>query len=308
MYKIKEKPEDFEVEEITNIAPKEKGKYSLWWMTKTNYTTQDAISKIAKKLRTKERLIGFAGTKDKKAVTKQLISVAYTPKHRIKTLSLQDISLEFYGFSENPVSLGDLEGNSFKIIIRNLDEIPDIENKQVKNFYGEQRFSKQNAEIGKLIIKRDFKKAAEMIAETEDKVKEYLEENKTDYVGALRKLQIKVLKLYAHSYQSYMWNKTAEKAEEDKEIPIIGFDTETEDAKMKEMMKEEGITYRDFIIKQIPELSSEGGKRELFVKPTNFSITEKGEDELNENKKKIKLEFSLPKGSYATEVIRQLFS
>ena len=73
-------------------------------------------------------------------------------------------------------------------------------------------------------------------------------------------------------------------------------------------MKEEGIKYRDFIIKEIPELSSEGGIRKLFVRPLNFEAVEKGEDELNDGKYKIKLRFFLPKSSYATEVIRQMFT
>jgi len=312
MHKIKEKPEDFIVEEVTIVQPVKKGNYSLWWMSKKDVTTADAVKKIARKLGIRERFVGFAGTKDKKAITKQLISISRISPGRIERLNIEGIKLEFYGYSGKPVSLGDLEGNKFEITVRNLDEIPVVKNKEIKNFYGEQRFSIQNAEIGKDIIKKNFKSAAQKIAETENDVKDYLSINETDYIGALRKLPIKILKLYVHAYQSFLWNKMAELFDDNIELPVIGFDTEIEDERIRQLaekiMKEEGITYRDFIIKEIPELSSEGGKRKLFAKPSDFEIVEKGEDELNREKYKIKLKFFLPKASYATEAIRQIFT
>lgn len=313
MYKIKEKPEDFIVEEATNIEPRKKGEYSLWWMKKEDITTAEAVKIISRKLGLRERFVGYAGTKDKKAITKQLISVSRVPKAKIDGLELDKrIKLEFYGYSDSPVSLGDLEGNWFDITVRDLDRIPKIENKKIKNYFGEQRFSENNAEVGKLIVKRNFRKAAEMMAETQKEVNDYLQKNTTDSVGALRQIPLKLLKLYIHAYQSYLWNKIAEQIDEDTELPIIGFDTETEDGKIgkiiSNIMKEEGINFRDFIIKEIPEISSQGGKRNLYVKPTGFEIAEKGEDELNKGKYKIKIKFFLPKASYATETIRQMFT
>lgn len=312
MYKIKEKPGDFVVEEVTSVIAKKGGKYSLWWMTKKDYTTVDAVGRIARALRIKDRFVGFAGTKDRRAITKQVISISMVFRAKVEKLEFDDIKLEFYGYSDKPVSLGDLEGNKFKIVVRNLDEVKEIEVKKVKNFFGEQRFSKQNTEIGRAIVKKDFESAARKIAETEKDVRDYLEDNKTDFIGALRKVPKKILKIYAHSYQSLLWNKIAGKVDEDMDIPLIGFDTEIQDMKIKEtieeLMKEEGLTYRDFIIKEIPELSAEGRQRRVFVRPEGFEILEKGDDELNKGKYKLKISFFLPKGSYATEVIRQLFA
>jgi tRNA pseudouridine13 synthase len=312
MYKIKEKPEDFIVEEVTAVEPAKNGGYSLWWMKKEDLSTLEAVRIISKKLRVRERFIGYAGAKDKRAVTRQLISIPRIPKQKIWGLNLNKIALEFYGYSENPVSLGDHIGNKFEITVRNLDEIPKIEAVKIKNYFGEQRFSKDNADIGKLIIKKEFRKAAEMMAETQKSVKEYLQENKTDSVGALRRIPLRLLKLYIHAYQSYIWNKAAEKIDDAADLPIIGFDTDIEDKKIKNIidsiMGEEGITYRDFIIKGIPEISAEGGRRELYVKPTDLETAEKDDDELNKGKYKIRLRFFLPKGSYATEVIKQIFT
>lgn len=82
-------------------------------------------------------------------------------------------------------------------------------------------------------------------------------------------------------------------------LPIIGFDTETT-KEVNEILKKEGIKLRDFIIKEIPELTSEGTTRELFVEIRDLKI--------NDIETSYLLSFSLPKGSYATEVIRQMFS
>jgi tRNA(Glu) U13 pseudouridine synthase TruD len=96
-------------------------------------------------------------------------------------------------------------------------------------------------------------------------------------------------------------------------IPIVGFGTDIESIEdselkniIKDILKQEEITTRDFIMPAIKELSAEGSERDLFVIPKNIEvITEK--DELNENKLKTIVSFSLPKGSYATVVIDYFF-
>ena len=55
----------------------------------------------------------------------------------------------------------------------------------------------------------------------------------------------------------------------------------------------------------MPELSSEGNERDLIVK-VNVSITFEN-DEINKNKLKAILSFSLDKGAYATIVIKKMF-
>lgn len=56
----------------------------------------------------------------------------------------------------------------------------------------------------------------------------------------------------------------------------------------------------------MPELTSEGGFRDLFFE-MNFKILEINNDELNKNKQKIKINFTLPKSCYATVALKSLF-
>ena len=295
MYKIKQSPEDFIVKEISNVEINETGGYSYFLLKKKNYTTVRALQHIAQVLRIPLKRLGFAGTKDKNAVTEQVVSVKDVSKEKLEHVNLKDIEIKFLGKGEKPVSLGDLEGNYFEIVVRDYETKPKKLEK-FRNLFGEQRFSKNNAEIGKAIIKKDFKRSAEIA--NEDVVNEHLKKNPNDFIGALRKVPIKILKMYVHAYQSYLWNTLAEKSDEE-EIPIVGFGTETTE-EINKLIEEEKITTREFIIREIPELSSEGDTRKVFAEVKDLKI------ELGE--KTIKLSFALPKGSYETELVRQMFS
>ncbi|MBW3015076.1 tRNA pseudouridine(13) synthase TruD [Candidatus Woesearchaeota archaeon] len=320
MYKIKQHPEDFIVKEITNLKPKDSGSYTYIWLKKKNYTTLRAIETLASKLKINSKSIGFAGTKDKSAVTEQLISIKKSvSKEKIANITLKDIELNFYGYGDTPLSLGDLIGNQFIIIVRNLEKNQLVEHvPKIPNYFGQQRFSRNNAEIGKAIIKKYFKKAVELILENtgdqESKVLDHITHKPNDFVGALRKINIKILRMYVHSYQSYIWNKTLEKCLKDNHkvefIPILGFGTELGDSVVdniiKNFMDSEIITLRDFIIPQIPELSAEGDKRKAFTEIKDLEI-KTDLDELNKGMFKQLLTFSLPKGSYATTVIEELY-
>jgi len=315
MYKIKQIPEDFIVKEIPKYELDEKGDYSYFLLKKRDYTTINAVSKIAKRLRIPLKFIGFAGNKDKIAVTEQIISIKNIKLTDIEKLNFQDIKLEYIGQGKNPISLGDLKANQFKIIVRNLSSKRKITKtiERIPNLFGPQRFSKNNIEIGRYLIKKNFKKAIDLIEHRS--VDEFLEDNPGNYIGAIRTLPLKLRKIYIHAYQSFLWNKTIEEylktfPHKNELIPIIGFGTEITNTKIKEIIdaiiQKEDISQRDFIIPQMPELSEEGSERFLFVKPENLTINIE-EDELNQDKYKAIVEFKLPKASYATVIIDFIF-
>ncbi len=330
MYKLKQIPEDFVVNELNNLVTDANGKYSYYFLKKKNYNTLDAMQRIADKLHINTKDIGFAGNKDRNAVTRQIISFRKTDKRKIEEiedLNLKDISVLHVGDGNEKVSLGFNKGNEFFITIRNLskeeiEKIKNLENKGVfmPNYFGEQRFSKNNHLIGKAIVKRDFEKAIELILESNSDfnqdIENHLMNNKNDFVGALKKVPFKLLKFYIHSYQSFVFNKAIgqyliKNKKNNEKIPIIGFGTEFKDKEIeniiKKIMKEEKIGLRDFIINAIPDLSQEGSERDLFARNEGFKVIGEGNDELNKGRLKIKINFSLPKGSYATVYVDYLF-
>jgi tRNA pseudouridine13 synthase len=129
-----------------------------------------------------------------------------------------------------------------------------------------------------------------------------------DYAGALRRIPKKFRRMFIHAYQSCLWNEIAKASGEEK-IPLIGFRTDLSRYKNKKqiekILEREGIGIRDFEIKSMPELSSEGSERERVagVKGLEWEF---GKDEMNTEKLKCVLEFEIPKGSYATVLLDEV--
>ena len=314
MYKIKQIPEDFMVWEIPDYEVSD-GKYAYFWLRKTDLNTLDAVRKIVNKLNLPRKYIGFAGTKDKNAITEQVISIFHPNVDKVLDLKIDDIELSFIGYGKKPISLGDLEGNRFRITVRNLPKHRSQKSLgRIPNFFGPQRFSKNNIEIGRFLVKKNFFNAVKLI--DQKYVHDYLQQRPDDFVGAIRQLPLKLRKLYVHAYQSYLWNLTVKEflktmPFKSQKIPIVGFGFKFDNRKVssiiRNILNQEGISPRDFIIKQFPELSAEGTERELFIKPHKLVVFE-NDDDLNPGKFKSIVTFSLPKGSYATVVIDHLYS
>jgi len=309
MYKIKERPEDFIVKEISDVELKDRGEYTYFLLKKRNYNTLDAIERIARAINVGVSRLGFAGNKDKMAITEQLVSVSGVKKENLEKLRLKDIEIKVCGYSDEYNFLGNLQGNEFVIIVRELGggEIKKFEEKienevLMPNYFGEQRFSEQNVDIGRAIIKRNFEEASKLLN---------LDIVDNDYIGAMRKINKKILRLYVHSYQSYIFNETIKEylklgTKENEKIPIVGFGTELEkyNAEIRRIIEGilsiENLDLRDFITLKMPELSEEGIERDLFVEIRDLEVLEKGGNW-------VKVKFFLKKGSYATEAIDFLF-
>lgn len=342
MHRIKQKPEDFVVVEKINVQVKDKGKYLVCGLRKENLTTQKAVQLIADALNIKQKDIGYAGTKDRHAITEQGISIKNCSKEKIERIKINKVQINFLGCCDEPISLGDLEGNKFEITVRNLalNEKPKLIEK-IPNYYDEQRFGRKNVEIGKCILKKEYKKTAELIqeydAEHSGRLKKHLQKNKNDFIGALKIIPKRTRMLYVHSVQSLIFNEIVseiikkeseqyntvkysegelifpEEIKESMKIPLVGFDFEdsemTPEIKkiISKIMEKENIKPSDFIIKGFPEITCETTEREMFAEVKNLEISKMENDELNPGKKKVKLEFELPKGSYATICVKAMF-
>lgn len=153
---IRQVPEDFVVEEITNREEQDTGKYLICTLTKKNWDTHHLVRDISRILHISQQRIGWAGTKDKNAVTTQKISIYNMEESGIERIRLRDVTITPVGRSNKMVSLGDLWGNRFRIIVRKIPgSVDDVQSKvdqtasQIKdmggvpNFFGIQRFGIQ---------------------------------------------------------------------------------------------------------------------------------------------------------------------
>lgn len=150
---LRQEPEDFIVKEVSGWDVENSGKYLILELTKKDWDTHHIIRDLSRALGISQKRIGFAGTKDKRAVTNQRISIFDLPEASIANIHIKDVQLTPIGKHRRAVELGDLQGNTFQITIRNID-LDKNELKQrmdeitseinsiggVPNFFGIQRF------------------------------------------------------------------------------------------------------------------------------------------------------------------------
>jgi tRNA pseudouridine13 synthase len=90
--------------------------------------------------------------------------------------------------------------------------------------------------------------------------------------------------------------------------PLIGSDTEFAEGEVGELEREvleaEAVSVGDFQLDNLPDLSSKGNRRPILV-PVTVTCSELLEDELNPGRWSVRLDFFLPKGSYATVMLRE---
>lgn len=130
--------------------PKDKGEYVHFLVFKENADTLEACYKISDCLRMRASLFNYAGVKDRRAKTTQWFSVKKVEpwKLLIKTKQLRNIKIGNICFKDAPLKLGQLQGNRFRIALRNVtadDEqikmhVESLKEKGFINYYGLQRF------------------------------------------------------------------------------------------------------------------------------------------------------------------------
>ena len=175
---IKASADDFVVDEISSPpTPAIDGRYTIVALRVRNWETNRLVRELARALHISRRRIGFAGTKDKRALTTQLFSFENVPPEAIKALRMKDVEVLDVSRSGRPLEIGDLVGNRFQIVVRDLTVAVDRVNsiaeetaRQIRsfggfpNFFGIQRFGSVRAithVVGRHIVRGEFKEAVQ---------------------------------------------------------------------------------------------------------------------------------------------------
>ncbi|TGJ80100.1 hypothetical protein E0Z10_g8662 [Xylaria hypoxylon] len=166
-----------------NLAQGGSGPYLHFSLYKENKDTMDALNHMAKTLRIHPKAFGAAGTKDRRAVTVQRVSIKGRNPNSLVVVNerINNIKIGDFKYAQDPIRLNDHDGNEFVIVLKNcvfsgtenlcFDEKLSVAKSTIDsaltqviqhgfiNYYGTQRFGTHQIgtqEVGMKILKDDF--------------------------------------------------------------------------------------------------------------------------------------------------------
>ncbi len=191
---IKQDASDFAVEEVmengivleldTPIERPDSGSAFVHFvLQKENWSTTDAVREIASRLHVSPKRINYAGTKDKRAITTQLMSAYGVKKEDVLRLKITGMKVLGAWNAAEKVDLGMLLGNRFRVkvigevdagMVREIaselktgngEPVDDaLRNCKFPNYFGPQRFGTARANthlIGEKLVRSDLRGAVE---------------------------------------------------------------------------------------------------------------------------------------------------
>ena len=303
---------DFIVDEI-GIDFTNRGNFLILKVQKVEMTTWDMIAVFAKFLNINAQKIGYAGLKDKHATTTQHISIEAKYENALKKFNHKQIKILSKTKHKFAIRMGDLVGNRFKINLFGLDainagKIDKLAKKAQKfgvaNYFGYQRFGHDA-----------LAQAKEMIEE-----QKYIEDAK------VRKFLISV-------YQSKLFNDwlkhrvlLTKEQENSNWFKLLNGDIFL-DLTTQKLFTHKKLPIDDFLNKKVAPTGLLCGRdvfrarsdaREIEKKYDDGFIYDKGHRRLaiifpkdvttsySKDFNRLTLEFSLPKGSYATVFLESI--
>jgi tRNA pseudouridine13 synthase len=384
--KLKQRPEDFRVEELTDAVAGATGEFAFYRLDKTGWTTPDALAAIRRRWQIDFRRLSYGGLKDRHAVTVQHLTIARGPK---RNLSHERITLTYLGQRAEPFTAADIRANRFAVTLRAMSDadatrtelaLSEVAGAGLPNYFDDQRFGsvgEQGEFVAKEMVFGRFERAlwlalaAPYEFDRADAKREkatlrtlwgkwpecqaqlpkgharslvsYLSAHPTDFRGAVARLRPELQGLYLSAYQSYLWNRMLaawltstfgavnltdvelklgrvpapvrvpdehRAAWEALTLPLPSARVKPESGVpwlpiVEDVLKTEGLTLAELKIKGMQKPFFSKGERAACVYPANLSHAREP-DELNKGRAKLVLRFDLPRGSYATMLVKRV--
>ena len=150
-------PADFEVTEILGWALSGEGEHDYLWIAKTGANTEWVARQLARHADVPVRDVGYAGLKDRRAVTRQWFSVPRWHAPDWSSLDAEGIDVVELARHHKKLRRGAHRGNRFRITLRSAESeghadaiaarIAAIRGQGVPNYFGEQRFGRDGGNL-----------------------------------------------------------------------------------------------------------------------------------------------------------------
>ncbi|TAK75506.1 MAG: tRNA pseudouridine(13) synthase TruD [Aquabacterium sp.] len=293
--------EDFIVTELPLQLPCGEGEHIWLDVEKNGANTAFVAQQLAEAAGVQERDVGYAGLKDRYAITRQWFSI-YLPKGETPDLTLlQHPEFKVLSQSRHVKKLrpGDLQGNRFRIVLRDVAGGPEVTNaieanlkaiasQGVPNYFGAQRFGFEggNVEQGRAMLAREIRVRNP--------------KKKGIYLSAVRSFVFN--EVLALRIRQGLWGKTLPGDVMDEAGrptgPLWGRGRVITTDQAKEL--EDGVAQRHAILCDGMEHAGlDQERRALVASPADLSWEWPQDNQLV-------LTFSLPAGIYATSVLNEI--
>lgn len=316
---IRTSVEDFIVEEVTRVVPQGEGTHIWLWVEKQNANTDWVASQLAGAANCARRDVGYAGLKDRHAVTRQWFSLpaGESVLERIASANIEGVNILDSHLHTRKLKRGTLEGNRFELLVRQFNgdtaqteqRLAQIQLKGVPNYFGPQRFGRNGMNVD-----RGFKLLSNNARLPRAK--------RSIYLSAMRSFLFN--KVLAERVSNGSWNRIMEG-----EIAMLNgthsiFECKKVDADIEDRCKRldihptgplpgEGgsfplagmMDFEQTVLQDFQELTGvlkaqrvKSGRRALRLYPADlqWEFAAGG----------LKLSFGLPAGAYATTVLREI--
>ena len=384
--KLKCRPEDFLVTELSEFPIRAKGEFAVYELTKRGIGTPEAITQLLQMWKLPREKLSYGGLKDRHAVTKQFVTVHRGPARNAQR---DQWDLGYLGQSDEPFHPTNISANRFQIVMRDMEAeecqraisaLDEVAVWGLPNYFDDQRFGSVTSAgefIARPWIAGDYEKtlwlglAAESphdrSAEKREKatlrdhwadwptvmkqlgrshrrsIISYLVQHPQDFKGAWARVRQDMRSLYLSAFQSHLWNKILSTAirstcPEEKRvevrlalgpapffrelptnatinlatlmIPLPSSRSIYEDdapitALTDLVLATEGLSRDEIKIKHPRDSFFSKGERAAVIRATDVTRVE-GEDTLYKGKRSLQLSFCLPRGCYATILIKRI--
>ncbi len=336
---FKQSKEDFVVTEIPLYEFSGEGEHLILTMRKKDLATWDALQILSDYIGCKARDIGYAGLKDKNAMTVQSISIPKQFEEKVDKFEHPNIKILDKTYHNNKIRVGHLKGNKFFIRLKRVFPIDAVKLEEVlgkiatygmPNYFGFQRFGidgdnyKKGEEIINGTRKEKNRKLKQMYINAYQsflfnqwlssrielsKLVNAFEPNEIYKKLEMTKDEVKTLKVQEHPFKLLLGDVMSHYPFgrifhiEDLEVEAQKFNARDRVATGLLCGKKAKLAVdsaRKIEAQYDKKTIVDGSRRFAWIFPTEI------ESNLKEEKNWFELSFTLPKGSYATELISEL--
>jgi len=324
---LRSQKSDFKVFEQLPFLPIGEGEHLFIYIRKTGANTVFVARELAKYFKVKEQLVSYAGLKDRFAVTEQWFGVHVPGKqvYDLQDLNIEGVEVLNYARHNKKLRTGALTGNRFELILRNVTNLQalnqrwsDIVAQGVPNYFGEQRFGIEGGNIDKALalfsgtkVKDKKKRGMYLSAARSCIFNSIISERIQQHVfGTLQQGDVLML---AGTQSVFHLDEVDEAIEQrfiDKDVDITatmwGAGELMTTEKPKELEQTVSEQHHEFS-QGLPRfgLKQERRRIRLVVQAPNIEVLA-SDLQTEELLPSVKVCFTLPAGSYATTVLREL--